>query len=931
MSKHQPLFAILLLIPFISAAQITVDQNDFAGSANSVYLSNGQINPLLNAAATGANYTWNFSTLRSSGQQQIDYLTVASTNPIYAFYYADVAFNVNRANIALKGTDIPFAQILGMTNPYTFYYKNGNMYKKVGYGGELAGLPVPVSMDVPDTIYRFPMTFGNTSSSFSSYSASLPGIANTVYTQTRVTTIDGWGQVTTPYGTFNVLRSKSEIYGNDSIYTIALNSGINIPRSKVTEYKWIAKNEKVPVLQINTTTLFGIEIINSILFKDAKLNITIDSITGTLCPGSQVTVDYTSAGTFNPSAFLQPGNRFTVQLSNNSGSFSNPVNIGNVTATSSGSISCTIPNNTTGGTGYMIRITSNSPTDTSVVFGPITIHPNPTASITANGATTICTYDSLELTANSGFDFLYQWQLNASNISGATSTTYFASAAGNYTLVVSNVCGTANSSPVAITVDPDPIHSIVPSDTSTCDGSPIVVTAYNTSGASPVTYQWLGNGDSILGAIDSVITVTVTGDYSLIVADGFGCKFVSSPLTLEIDSMDTPLVHTNGSATFCPGGTITLSTDTSADFFYQWRLNGVDIPGATSETYTTSLGGDYTVIVRDTCDFATSAITEVTVTARPVHTITPSSPASCDGNPITITTFNISGASPVTYQWYESGIAIAGATDTFLIVNAPGDYSLIVTDRFGCFFNSADYPIVFGTLPAPALYSDGATSFCHGESVTFSTDTNYQYTYQWLLDGAVIGGATSSSYIATQEGNYSVEISIGNGCNATSTIEKVNVTPQPSAPTITQQGDSLFSSSAVEYQWFLNGSVLPGATSQAYKPGIDGNYAVMITDNNGCTNVSIPFYVSGTGINDPSTNWHIGIYPNPVSNSAFTVNSSEEFSGIQIFNAVGSLVIELEFGRTKTALIVGSMLQPGVYFAVLKTETRARAVKMVKI
>ncbi|MDZ4846968.1 MAG: T9SS type A sorting domain-containing protein [Chitinophagales bacterium] len=933
MRKYLLTLAACVLLSISISAQITVDQNDFASANETVYLSNGQINPFLNFAATGANHTWNFSTLRSTGQQQVNYLDVSSTNGVYAFFYADVFFNPNRANIALAGSDIPFNQVLGITNPYTFYYKNGNMYKKIGYGGELAGLPAPLTLTTPDTIYRFPMNFGNTSSSFSDYAITLPGVATSAYSQTRNTTIDGWGTLTTPYGTFDVLRSKSEIFGSDSVYLDSLNFGANIPRSKVTEYKWIAKNEEVPVLQINTTSVFGTEVINLILFKDNKLSITVNSVNGTLCPGSQVTVDYTTTGTFNPAAFLQTANRFTAQLSNSSGSFANPVNIGNVTATTSGTITCTIPNNTAGGTGYFIRITSNSPAYTSAVYGPLTIHPTPTASITANGAVPICVYDSLELVANSGSGFQYQWKFNTADIGGATAQYYFASAAGNYTVAVSNICGSVTSQPFALSVAQEAVHAVIPSDSATCDGSPITVVASNTSGVVPVTYQWNEKGNAIQGATDSTLLITVSGDYALVVTDSFGCTFTSTVLTLVIDSMQTPLVYINGSTFFCPGETVTLYTDTSAEYFYQWQKNGADIPGATLSSFTTVQGGDYAVIVSDTCDSAISQVTEITVTARPVHWVTPSSPASCDGSPVTITADNVSGASPVNYQWYENGDSLLGATDTFIIITAGGNYSLDVTDRFGCLYNSGDITIVFGTLPAPVVTSSGSTSFCFGESVKFTTDTNSNYTYQWLLDSMNISGANSNIYIATEGGNYAVEVSIGGGCNATSVIEKVNVYPQPQVPVITQQADSLFSTSAVGYQWYLNGAFLPGANAQAYRPGVDGSYIVEITDASGCTNASAPFDVLGTGVEETAANdWSLGIFPNPVLGTEFTVVSSEQFYEVQIFNTTGVLIFTSQLiTPTNSEVMRESVSLPGVYFVKVTTKKGERVLKLIKM
>jgi ELWxxDGT repeat protein len=73
------------------------------------------------------------------------------------------------------------------------------------------------------------------------------------------------------------------------------------------------------------------------------------------CPGASFGIFYIATGVFNS------GNIFTAQSSNSSGSFASPVNIGSVTASSSGSISCILPVNLPAGIGYRIRIISSEP------------------------------------------------------------------------------------------------------------------------------------------------------------------------------------------------------------------------------------------------------------------------------------------------------------------------------------------------------------------------------------------------------------------------------------------------------------------------------------------------------------------------------------------------------------------------------------------
>jgi hypothetical protein len=81
------------------------------------------------------------------------------------------------------------------------------------------------------------------------------------------------------------------------------------------------------------------------------------TLSGTaFCAGTPVTVNYTASG-----VTWEPGNVFTAQLSDASGGFSSPVNIGTVASQASGSISATLPLETIQGAAYRIRVVSSNP------------------------------------------------------------------------------------------------------------------------------------------------------------------------------------------------------------------------------------------------------------------------------------------------------------------------------------------------------------------------------------------------------------------------------------------------------------------------------------------------------------------------------------------------------------------------------------------
>ena len=82
--------------------------------------------------------------------------------------------------------------------------------------------------------------------------------------------------------------------------------------------------------------------------------ITVSSVPGTLCAGESFTVDYTASG-FTANS----GNKFIAELSDASGSFAAPINIGETSSTVlTGTINTIIPENTVLGSGYRVRVNS---------------------------------------------------------------------------------------------------------------------------------------------------------------------------------------------------------------------------------------------------------------------------------------------------------------------------------------------------------------------------------------------------------------------------------------------------------------------------------------------------------------------------------------------------------------------------------------------
>nr|MBP6313725.1 hypothetical protein [Flavobacteriales bacterium] len=270
--------SVVVLLTAGTQAQITITQAEMPHAGDQLARVQAVTNPFLNYGATGASYTWNFENLSANGNDATNYQSVASTNFVYAIVYADIFFNDNRANHAKPGTDIPLSNLLPIENPYTFRYRSSSSYRTVGFGLELSGIPLPITFDEQDVIYQLPLQFGNTSSSHSSYHIDVPNVGYYGFEQDRTNVVDGWGAITTPGGVFDVLRVKTTLNMSDSI------GGLSIDRPVVREYKWLAQGLRVPVLQINTTSFFGTEVVTAVYYYDVPRSIhVVEPLANTLC------------------------------------------------------------------------------------------------------------------------------------------------------------------------------------------------------------------------------------------------------------------------------------------------------------------------------------------------------------------------------------------------------------------------------------------------------------------------------------------------------------------------------------------------------------------------------------------------------------------------------------------------------------------------
>ncbi len=238
--------ALALFFTTVSMAQspITLTAANFPGSGDTIRYTNAQLNSVGNYTQTGANFTWNFSSLVYNNQGRRDYKLAIQTP--YAFFFSPTDYGEKIADNISAGP-------LTINDYYNFYKKQTtpiNAFVADGIGMTFSSVPVPSYFSDKDELYTFPLTYGDYDSTTFKFSTPTTTALPFTYKKQgyRVTKVDGWGTITTPYGSQACIRLLTTQYSQDTIKYNAFSFGFpNYQRS----YQWLTATEKIPYLEVS--------------------------------------------------------------------------------------------------------------------------------------------------------------------------------------------------------------------------------------------------------------------------------------------------------------------------------------------------------------------------------------------------------------------------------------------------------------------------------------------------------------------------------------------------------------------------------------------------------------------------------------------------------------------------------------------------------
>lgn len=354
-----------------------------------------------------------------------------------------------------------------------------------------------------------------------------------------------------------------------------------------------------------------------------------------------------------------------------------------------------------------------------------------------------------------------------------------------------------------------------------------------TNGTGNLTYSW-SNGHT-----GPTLTGVLPGTYNVTVKDEAGCQVMQVVNIINNGSVLSFSLSPSGTSSYCTGSPLILTATPNPAYTYVWRKDGSIIAGANTASYTVNGSGTYSVTVTSgVCSGSQSVV--VSELPAPSANIAANGPTTfCDGGSVSLNAFAGSGYN---YKWFRNSVEIPGAIGSTLIATQSGNYTVAVSAGASCSVLSTAVAITVNTSPTATISAVGATSFCAGNNVQLNSSTGIGYTYQWFRNGNPISGATSSSYTATETGNYSVTTQVGT-CSKTSQVTNVIVwanpvvSVTPAISTIEKfQTQVLTGNGAIRYNWNGQPAVTTiNTTNATFQPLTSTDYVIAGTDNNGCT------------------------------------------------------------------------------------------------
>ncbi|MFK7807802.1 MAG: T9SS type A sorting domain-containing protein, partial [Saprospiraceae bacterium] len=531
------------------------------------------------------------------------------------------------------------------------------------------------------------------------------------------------------------------------------------------------------------------------------------------------------------------------------------------------------------------------------------------------GATSFCEGSTTTLSLSQNYNS-YQWSDNS------TSENLEVSQAGTYNIIVTDASGCSGTASITVNID-QVISPVIVGPLSFCEGSSASLTVSDIYD----NYEWS------TGANTTNVDVDVSGSYTVTVTAANGCTSTDAFETVAVGALET-----NQELSICFGETISVGNSTyenSGDYVdlltsmdgcdsVVYTLLEIETELLTSESLTICHGGNYqgNTYTQDAnipfthtsiqgCDSTHTVM--LSVLDQMTAVIVSSSDCSDSG---TITVNSFGGAGSHSYLWNN------GATTQTQEDVPPGNYTVTITDNWGCSTTSAGF-IEPGNEVSFDFEIEPISCFGETDAIVESMVVSGMppFTYNWST------GANTSYIENAGAGNYTLLITDANGCQFASSVLIGNPNPLVIDPVTTGTTNNDGTATA-----FVSGGTSPysyewedGQTSAVITGLGIGFYAVTVTDAHGCTTVGEAQVSTPTAVKDIEGVLAFSINPNPGSglfNMTLETERAMDFN-YSVYGISGAKLLDFEetqARRKHEATIDLTEKASGIYIVVVNAE-----------
>ena len=497
-------------------------------------------------------------------------------------------------------------------------------------------------------------------------------------------------------------------------------------------------------------------------------------------------------------------------------------------------------------------------------------------------------------------------------------------------------------------------------------------------GGTAESFQWYKDGEPIMNALGPILFLqnvqyNASGVYWCEVGGYGDCGDVTTNQASIRVARQTGIVTQTFAVAGILGETATMSVTVEApddvtgyqwyrgvtplvesDHYFGTRSNRLEIRNFAN----TDFGNDYYCIVTGVCGTATTRVIRAFPSGVYAEFVQ-STYSGCAGANLQLdaAVYSNPPGEQLETRWYFNGTMItdgadyAGTQTATLTINnvspaLAGTYTvrtMLAVDN--SIMSEASTNVVIAT-PATITTQPADVAVCAGDTTTLSVAATAQgtVTYQWVLNGTDIAGATDDTYMianvsAANAGEYAVKITTGCGTvtsdNADVTVKEATaITTQPVATVSVAVGGTLSlnltatGAGTLQYQWFhdgtaITGEIAPAYTKASYAAGDEGKYWCVVTGE--CGELTSDTTTVTTSPTSSVSEQVVGgalvgrLAPNPTANaSSLSVTMvAPAMVNVTVVDASGSIVLnvvnaQLPAGDNRLPILT-SQLASGVY------------------